>query len=574
VAPSPWPLITSLSLFILTLSAVMYFHGFYNGGYLLSLGFILTMFSMTLWFRDVTIEGTYLGNHTLEVQKGLTIGVALFIVSEVFAFISVFWAFFHSSLAPAIEIGGIWPPFGIQALDPFAIPLLNTVKSAINVAVWVQISLFILNLSNNLVFFFLPKIIFYIQHVSLHWKPQLIKSYSTINIEDDKEFYKWFSGFTDAEGLFIILALPEGFNFKFSIGLHIDDLPVLNYIKDKLGFGIVYSYKYNCSYNVTKKEDILKIITIFDNYKLNSSKRLDYLDLKKAFYLYKNRTKLSKELINQILVFKKNMNTQRTIFEVSEVNISKSWLLGFIEGDGSFSLSRTSLEPVFSITLTESQLPLLLEIKKYLENNLGFDPYSKLKSSSIIYINKTKEVNNSKPLATLKIKNIHVLNNYFIPFFNECKFISKKGLDFNDYKIICKAIYIGAHRIKYIKDLIIKLSYTMNNYRLSTYLGKVESINLSERSEIIKAKATIEYLKDGIPIDIDTKKIVNNRSSSCIYEIIKSSGEILIKFNLSDSAKELGIGFNTLKKQFYDQGFKVEYKGNKIKRIGIFQAKI
>jgi LAGLIDADG endonuclease len=57
---------------------------------------------------------------------------------------------------------------------------------------------------------------------------------------------------------------------------------VLNY-KDKLGFGSVYAYKYNCYYNVTRKVDILKIISIFDIYTLNSSKRLDYLDLKKAF---------------------------------------------------------------------------------------------------------------------------------------------------------------------------------------------------------------------------------------------------------------------------------------------------
>ena len=60
------------------------------------------------------------------MQKGLIIGFILFIVSEVFAFLSVFWAFFHSSLSPAIEIGGCWPPQGITALDPFAIPLLNT----------------------------------------------------------------------------------------------------------------------------------------------------------------------------------------------------------------------------------------------------------------------------------------------------------------------------------------------------------------------------------------------------------------------------------------------------------------
>ena len=52
---------------------------------------------------------TYLGCHTLEVQKGLIIGFILFIISEVFAFFSVFWAFFHSSLSPAVEIGGVWP---------------------------------------------------------------------------------------------------------------------------------------------------------------------------------------------------------------------------------------------------------------------------------------------------------------------------------------------------------------------------------------------------------------------------------------------------------------------------------
>jgi len=69
---------------------------------------------------------TYLGHHTKEVKNGIMLGVLLFIVSEIFAFLSVFWAFFHSSLSPAVEIGGTWPPLGITPLDPFQIPLLNT----------------------------------------------------------------------------------------------------------------------------------------------------------------------------------------------------------------------------------------------------------------------------------------------------------------------------------------------------------------------------------------------------------------------------------------------------------------
>ncbi|KAL0548755.1 hypothetical protein IC582_013225 [Cucumis melo] len=37
-----------------------------------------------------------------------------------------FWASSHSSLAPTVEIGGIWPPKGIGVLDPREIPFLST----------------------------------------------------------------------------------------------------------------------------------------------------------------------------------------------------------------------------------------------------------------------------------------------------------------------------------------------------------------------------------------------------------------------------------------------------------------
>lgn len=124
---SPWPLLTSFSVLLMAVSAVMSFHGFANGGKLLLFGFILTASVMLLWFKDVVTEGTYLGDHTTQVRRGLTIGFVLFVISEVFAFLSIFWAFFHSSLAPDITIGATWPPMGIVALDPFAVPLLNTV---------------------------------------------------------------------------------------------------------------------------------------------------------------------------------------------------------------------------------------------------------------------------------------------------------------------------------------------------------------------------------------------------------------------------------------------------------------
>lgn len=37
-------------------------------------------------------------------------------------FFSLFWAYFHSSLAPAVELGSVWPPVGINAVDPWTLP--------------------------------------------------------------------------------------------------------------------------------------------------------------------------------------------------------------------------------------------------------------------------------------------------------------------------------------------------------------------------------------------------------------------------------------------------------------------
>ena len=111
----------------LPFSAILSFQGFGYGIYLLLTSLFSLIFSMSLWFRDVISEGTYIGNHTLAVQRGLNMGVGLFIISEALFFLAIFWAFFHSALSPTIELGAKWPPMGIEAINPFELPLLNTV---------------------------------------------------------------------------------------------------------------------------------------------------------------------------------------------------------------------------------------------------------------------------------------------------------------------------------------------------------------------------------------------------------------------------------------------------------------
>lgn len=127
VNPSPWPIYTSFSLLTLTSSGVLIMHGFNYVIYLLIISLVLLIFSMSFWFRDVISEGTYLGNHTLSVQKGLTMGVGLFIVSEALFFLAIFWTFFHSALSPNIDLGTQWPPKGIDSINAYELPLFNTI---------------------------------------------------------------------------------------------------------------------------------------------------------------------------------------------------------------------------------------------------------------------------------------------------------------------------------------------------------------------------------------------------------------------------------------------------------------
>nr|YP_009574719.1 cytochrome c oxidase subunit III [Styracaster yapensis]QBG38264.1 cytochrome c oxidase subunit III [Styracaster yapensis] len=124
VNQSPWPLTGAISAFMMTSGFILWFHA--NNNLLLITGVLLLILTITNWWRDVIREATFQGEHTLPVNNGLRYGMILFITSEICFFFAFFWAFFHSSLAPTIELGVSWPPTGIVPINPFLVPLLNT----------------------------------------------------------------------------------------------------------------------------------------------------------------------------------------------------------------------------------------------------------------------------------------------------------------------------------------------------------------------------------------------------------------------------------------------------------------
>jgi len=144
---SPWPLALSIASLLLTTGLVSTMHLYASSKYLVIVGFMMVLFVMISWFRDVIRESTFLAKQTPLIRSNVRIGFVLFIVSEVLFFVAFFWAYFHSSLSPVIQIGSVWPPIGVEVFNPWDVPLLNTVILLTSGAsiTWVQYAIIVGN---------------------------------------------------------------------------------------------------------------------------------------------------------------------------------------------------------------------------------------------------------------------------------------------------------------------------------------------------------------------------------------------------------------------------------------------
>ncbi len=362
VSPSPWPLYTSISLLCLTTSAVLSFHLFDNAEYILTFSFISLVLSMTFWFRDIIAEGTYIGNHTLAVQRGLNMGVGLFIVSEALFFVAIFWTFFHSALSPTVELGAMWPPMGIEAIDPFELPLANTVILLASGFTVTYSHHYLINGNRKrslygLVYTVILAIIFtglqgveysvssftisdgafgscfYFGTGLIQRAPFKFNTKNTNNLTIFKSKLPtysiilqgyWITGFSDAESTFSVKIVKDKSRFLgirlipvFVIKLDIRDIEVLKKIKNFFNVGSVTvrtrKGKYIGIYSVQSLKDLTQvIIPHFNKYTLLTQKQRDFILFSLIVNLINNKQYLTEEGLNKILSIRAYMNKSLT----------------------------------------------------------------------------------------------------------------------------------------------------------------------------------------------------------------------------------------------------------------------
>jgi hypothetical protein len=111
----------------------------------------------------------------------------------------------------------------------------------------------------------------------------------------------------------LIVKTGNTFTFRYIIKLHVDDVNLLNFIRNSLG-GIdnVTIEGSIANYKVSSQKEIKLIIEIFTKYALNSSKHLDFLVFRRAYELYISSNNKTPELAKEINMLKDSMNRKRT----------------------------------------------------------------------------------------------------------------------------------------------------------------------------------------------------------------------------------------------------------------------
>lgn len=394
---------------------------------------------------------------------------------------------------------------------------------------------------------------------------------------NNEQFYQWLAGFSDAEAIFgINYKSGNTFAFFYSIELHKDDKPLLEYIQYKLGgIGTIYTYKNTCLFRIIAQNEIASVIKIFETENLNTTKRDDLDIFRKAFFLY--TTSKQKSLIKEeILSLKNGMNTNRP-YEIStytDIMITDYWFLGFLMGDGSFWFSKVRSNvfyPNFAIVQTSRERPLLEKIQSFLEKlvHLPLLRKEKAEDSSLseciatpsvcltrqfnITVRDNPAYGNSKPSSTLKVVNEEFFIQIFIPYLDSLNWpCGKKARDYWLWRSCVLLKYQGKHYLDEGIKLISEINSVMNSRGYSTYSDEKEDNRKDDLfiriAQLLAAPSNLETQEDGRIIIKSSGKVYSDRRGVVVKLIDAQTGIELKSFsNMEAAGKYLGVSGVTVR---------------------------
>jgi len=314
----------------------------------------------------------------------------------------------------------------------------------------------------------------------------------------------WFiSGFTDAEGCFLIIVRKSptrklGWNLEanFIINLHKKDVKLLKLIQSYFGgVGRIGKERNGCcDFTVGSLDQILtKIIPHFDVYSLKTKKHADYLLFREVVMMMKGGEHLTVEGLQKIINIRATLNRGLTpalkeafpntvavqrpqvpyldlihtsytqdkdkriacVYNKSTLALHPQWVAGFTSGDGCFKVNIS----ISKASKLGSRVSIIFVLTQHIRDELLLKSLMNFVGCGQVY--------SYKHHAEFVCQSF--INNYekILPFFRKYPILGVKSLDFEDWGKVAEIIKTKTHLTNEGFDQICQIRAGMNKGRSS-----------------------------------------------------------------------------------------------------------
>ena len=272
------------------------------------------------------------------------------------------------------------------------------------------------------------------------------------------KFLTWLIGFVEGDGSFVISKTLGRNRLQFVITQSTEDVQILYYIKDNLGFGqVIPQGKRTSKFIVQDLKNLHLLILLFNGNIILPTRKNNFKDFLNNFNLKINNSKI------------KNFKTIEIINSAIFPNLNNYWITGLTDAEGCFTVSfvrASSLTKDFRLSYIvklkgDINLPILSQFLLLFKAGTIEGQSQK---SNYSYILSTRPNAHPKNCATTSTRSCSWANNIY-RYFTDFPLKSKKAFSFQLWKEIHKSINNKELLDLKQRDILIEKSHKVNSIK-------------------------------------------------------------------------------------------------------------
>nr|YP_009517250.1 LAGLIDADG homing endonuclease [Tephrocybe rancida]AYE93178.1 LAGLIDADG homing endonuclease [Tephrocybe rancida] len=262
----------------------------------------------------------------------------------------------------------------------------------------------------------------------------------------DYKFLTWFIGFTEGDGSFVISKTSK--ELQFVVTQSTEDIAILQYIQENLGFGkVIKQGKRTSRYVVQDFSNLHLIILLFNGNIVLPTRKKNFKD-----FLDKFNPKIVKKK-NKTYDYASGSGQGIAVeYRVSHIlpSLGNSWLSGFTDAEGCFTVSFLKTSNAFRL--------------RYIVSQKGDSNLPILSSLILLFQTGAIEAHSAKSNYSYILSGVKACYNVYSYFYN-FKLKTKKAISFELWKEIHSSIAKKGHLDLELRDTLIDKAKKVNSIK-------------------------------------------------------------------------------------------------------------